>query len=178
MIAYLAVIVKIRGAICPLSTSLYSLKWRQRPSFDKRCRYVFNYSSMTSNIILAPSLKPFWKIKQSVLVWCSRTQSVYFSNSSFCSFVIVALSFSSFRQISSSNFLYSLQEDVSYSVGSTLPYQNSSRILIRHPPRRSSHAGQFLLHDCGCCLWLQPMPSNRAASCALSHPQMPSSARW
>ena len=26
------------------------------------------YSSMTSNIILAPSLKPFWKIKQSVLV--------------------------------------------------------------------------------------------------------------
>ena len=26
------------------------------------------YSSMTSNIILAPSLKLFWKIKQSVMV--------------------------------------------------------------------------------------------------------------
>ena len=29
---------------------------------------VFDYSSMTSNIILAPSLKLFWKIRQSVMV--------------------------------------------------------------------------------------------------------------
>lgn len=41
----------------------------------------------------------------------------------------------------SHSFLYSLQEDVSYSVGSMLPYQNSSRILIRHPPRKSFHEG-------------------------------------
>lgn len=60
-------------------------------------------------------------------------------------------SFSSFLQISSNSFLYSLQEDVSYSVGSMLPYQNSSRILIRHPPRRSFHEGRFPQLGCGCC---------------------------
>ena len=53
--------------------------------------------------------------------------------------------------ISSNSFLYSLQEDVSYSVGSMLPYQNSSRILIRHPPRRSFHEGRFPQLGCGCC---------------------------
>ena len=31
-------------------------------------RYMFSYSSMTSTIILAPSLKPFRKIRQSVIV--------------------------------------------------------------------------------------------------------------
>ena len=93
--------------------------------------------AMTSNIILAPRLNPFWNIRQSVVIWCSRTASVYRVNSSFCSFVMVTLRFASFLQISSSSFLYSLQEDVSYSVGSILPYQSSSRILILHPPRRS-----------------------------------------
>ena len=76
---------------------------------------------MTSNIILSPSLKLFWNIRHSVMVLCSRTQSVYFSNNTFCSSVIAARSFSSFRQISSCNFLYSLQEEVSQSVGSILP---------------------------------------------------------
>lgn len=42
-------------------------------------------------------------------------------------------------------------EDVSYSVGSMLPYQNSSRILIRHPPRRSFHEGRFPQLGCVCC---------------------------
>ena len=51
------------------------------------------YSAMTSTIILAPNLKLFWKIKQSVIVLHSRTQSLYFSNSSFCSSVMVDLSF-------------------------------------------------------------------------------------
>lgn len=140
-------------------------------------RKLYQLSSMTSNIILAPSLKPFWKIRQSVMVWNSRTQSVYFSNRSFCSSVMVARSFSSFLQISSTNFLYSLLEDVSYSVGSMLPYQNSSRILIPHPPRRSSHAEQSPLHDGGCCSWLRPMPSGQLLSCPLLHPQTLSSAR-
>ena len=36
----------------------------------------WSYSSMTSSIILAPNLKPFWKIRQSVVIWCSRTASV------------------------------------------------------------------------------------------------------
>ena len=36
--------------------------------------------------------------------------------------------------------LYSLEE-VSYSVGSILPYQNSSNSFIPHPPRRSFHGG-------------------------------------
>ena len=40
-----------------------------------------------------------------------------------------------FLQISSCSFLYSL-EDVSYSVGSILPYHNSSKIFIRHSPHR------------------------------------------
>ena len=30
--------------------------------------FIFGYPSMTSNIILAPSLKLFWKIRQSVMV--------------------------------------------------------------------------------------------------------------
>lgn len=34
---------------------------------NRHCYYVFNYSSMTSNIILVPILNPFWKIKQSVM---------------------------------------------------------------------------------------------------------------
>lgn len=42
---------------------------------------------------------------------------MYFSNNAFCSSDMVTRSFSSFLQISSCNFLYSL-EDVSYSVGS------------------------------------------------------------
>ena len=37
--------------------------------------------------------------------------------------------------------LYSLQAFGSYSVGSMLPYQNSSRSLIRHPPQRSALGG-------------------------------------
>ena len=36
---------------------------------------------------------------------------------------------------------YSLQAFVSYSVGSMLPYQNSSRSLIRHLPHRSALGG-------------------------------------
>lgn len=161
MIAYLTIIVKIRGVFCPL-VRVYIIKWQQRPSFDKRCRYVFNYSSLTSNIILTPSFKPFWNIRQSVMTWFSRTQSVYFSNKSFYSSIIVAVSFYSFLQISPSSFLYSLQEDVSYSIDSILPYQNSSRILMLHPPHRSVHEGWFPQLGCGCCPWLQPMPSDRA----------------
>ena len=57
--------------------------------------------------------------------------------------------FSSFRQISSCSFLYSLQENVSYSVGSIFPYQNSSRILIPHPPHRSFLAEQSPRLGCG-----------------------------
>ena len=37
---------------------------------------LYCYSSITSNIILALNLKPFWKIRQSVVIWCSRTASV------------------------------------------------------------------------------------------------------
>ena len=37
---------------------------------------LYCYSSMTSSIILAPSLKLFWNIRQSVIIWCSRTASV------------------------------------------------------------------------------------------------------
>ena len=96
---------------------------------------------MISNIILTPNLKPFWKMRQSVIVWNSRTQSVYFSNNAFCSSVMVALSFSSFLQIGSYSFLYSLLEEVSHSVGSMLPYQNSSNSLMPYPLRRSSHGG-------------------------------------
>ena len=119
---------------------------------------------MTSNIILAPRLNTFWNIRQSVVIWCSRTASVYRVNSSFCSFVMVTLRFASFLQISSSSFLYSLQEDVSYSVGSILPYQSSSRILIPHPHHRSILGERFLLHGCEYCSWLRPMPSDSAFS--------------
>ena len=52
-----------------------------------------------------------------------------------------AKSFSSFLVIKRSTSLYSLQAIVSYSVGSILPYQNSSKILIQHPPRRSAPEG-------------------------------------
>lgn len=37
---------------------------------------LFDYSSMICNIILAPSLKLFWKIKQSVIVWYRRYTSL------------------------------------------------------------------------------------------------------
>ena len=60
---------------------------------------LFNYSSMTSNIILVPSLKLFWNSKQSVLVWNSLTQSVYRENNSFCSSVMLARSFSLFLHV-------------------------------------------------------------------------------
>ena len=101
---------------------------------------LFNYSSMTSNIILAPSLKLFWNSKQSVIVWNSLTQSVYRENNSFCSSVMLARSFSSFLQINSNSFLYSLQEDVSYSVGSSAANPESAQnplFLTRFPLTRT-----------------------------------------
>ncbi len=36
--------------------------------FIVAAKLLFDYSSMTSNIILAPNLKLFWKIRQSVMV--------------------------------------------------------------------------------------------------------------
>ena len=44
---------------------------KNQPS-SEHCPAGFRYSSITSNIILVPNLKPFWKIKQSVVIWCSR----------------------------------------------------------------------------------------------------------
>ena len=86
---------------------------------------------------------------------------------------MVARSFSSFRKISSTNFLYSLLEDVSYSVGSILPYQNSSRILIQQPPHKPVPGGRFplpVLSSNSCeppmqaavlpCLVLDSLPTN------------------
>lgn len=65
---------------------------------------------MTSNIILASNLNSFWKIRQSVMTWFSRTQSVYLLKQ-FVLFVRHGtLSLSSFRKISSINFVYSLLE--------------------------------------------------------------------
>lgn len=63
--------MKLRGNKIPRFFVQYS-HWERR---KLRCFFfsalgfgIFNYSSMTSNIILAPSLKLFWKIKQSVMV--------------------------------------------------------------------------------------------------------------
>ena len=50
---------------------------------------------------------------------------------------MVASSLSSFRLISWSSSLYSLPEEVSYSAGSMLPYQNSSKIFITSPSTKS-----------------------------------------
>ena len=44
---------------------------------------------------------------------------------------------SSFRLINWSSSLYSLPEEVSYSAGSMLPYQNSSKIFITSPSIKS-----------------------------------------
>ena len=46
-------------------------------------------------------------------------------------------SFSSLRLINWSNSLYSLLEEVSYSAGSILPYQNSSKMFITSPSLKS-----------------------------------------
>ena len=56
-------------------------------------------SVITSSIILPPRRKLFWNSKHSAIGRCSRTQSVYRENNSFCSSVIVASNFSSFRLI-------------------------------------------------------------------------------
>lgn len=50
------------------SGNLIAWMWIGLSRFEKQIPSIFNYSSMTSNIILAPSLKLFWKIKQSVMV--------------------------------------------------------------------------------------------------------------
>ena len=69
---------------------------------------------------LDPSLKLFWNIRKSAIVWKSRTLFAYWESNSFCISVMVARNFSSFQRIIWSGSLYS-------SFGLTFPKNLSHR---------------------------------------------------
>lgn len=107
--------------------------WGSLPHGVSGSRHTHAFLSpprITSSIILPLRRKLFWNSSHSAITWYSLMQSAYLVNSSFRSSVMVASSFSSFRLISWSSSLYSLQDEVSYSADSILPYQNSSKMCL------------------------------------------------
>ena len=130
-------------SIYPITKKSEKVKWqklREQLAIvrTQKAIDVFELVYQTGLIPIPPKLdrKLFWNSRHSAISWNSRTLSAYRENNSFCASVMVDWSFSSFRLIRWRASLYSAQGHVSYSVGSILPYQSSSRILILRSPLR------------------------------------------